>query len=295
MTQRAEIRRNPPDILITNYKMLDLLLQRADDLPMWKDAELAYVVVDEFHTYDGAQGTDVAMLLRRLASATGHSRPGRPLGDICPVATSATLGEGGDSPGGDRSSIREVAEQVFGTVFPEGAVIGEDRLTAEEFVGEIDVTLPLPDAQELALLPDPLRDPGAMDLIAAAVTGKNGLSPQELGGVLKQHILTQAVLDLLSGGPATPRRCSSSCRAGAPTTGVRPSASRPTRPPPRWRGSWRCCRTPAIRRIRSGRSCTSSPTSGCGPCRGCSGSPTTLRLSPGSASCPCWTPTRRST
>ncbi|SNS08385.1 protein of unknown function [Streptosporangium subroseum] len=204
MTQRAEIRRNPPDILITNYKMLDLLLQRADDLPLWKDAELAYVVVDEFHTYDGAQGTDVAMLLRRLASATGHSRPGRPLGDICPVATSATLGEGGDSPGGDRNSIREVAEQVFGTAFPEGSVIGEDRLTAEEFVGEIDVTLPLPDAQELALLADPLRDPGAMDLIAEAVTGKNGLSPQELGGVLKQHILTQAVLDLLSGGPATP-------------------------------------------------------------------------------------------
>ncbi|MER5418210.1 DEAD/DEAH box helicase [Streptosporangium roseum] len=199
MTQRAEIRRNPPDILITNYKMLDLLLQRADDLPLWKDAELAYVVVDEFHTYDGAQGTDVAMLLRRLASATGHSRPGRPLGDICPVATSATLGEGGDS-----KVIREVAEQVFGTAFPQDAVIGEDRLTAEEFVGEIDVTLPLPDAQELAVLPDPLRDPGAMELVAAAVTGKNGLSAQELGKVLRQHILTQAVLDLLSGGPATP-------------------------------------------------------------------------------------------
>ncbi|MEU8265820.1 DEAD/DEAH box helicase [Sphaerisporangium sp. NPDC049002] len=85
MTQRAEIRRNPPDILITNYKMLDLLLQRADDLPLWDDACIAYVVVDEFHTYDGAQGTDVAMLLRRLAAATGHSTvsgqgEGRPLG-----------------------------------------------------------------------------------------------------------------------------------------------------------------------------------------------------------------------
>jgi ATP-dependent helicase YprA (DUF1998 family) len=46
MTQRSEIRRNPPDVLITNYKMLDLLLQRADDLPLWQDAELAYVVVN---------------------------------------------------------------------------------------------------------------------------------------------------------------------------------------------------------------------------------------------------------
>ncbi|RCG32877.1 DUF1998 domain-containing protein [Sphaerisporangium album] len=203
MTQRAEIRRNPPDILITNYKMLDLLLQRVDDLPLWDDAGIAYVVVDEFHTYDGAQGTDVAMLLRRLAAATGHSTvsgqgEGRPLGAICPVATSATLGEGGDT-----EVIRQVAEQVFGTPFPEGAVVGEDRLTPEEFVGEIDVTLPLPDPQALAVFGDPVRDPAALDEIAAEVTGRNGLTPVELGGVLKTHILTQAVLDLLSGGPAT--------------------------------------------------------------------------------------------
>ncbi|MGW3956280.1 DEAD/DEAH box helicase [Streptomyces sp. NPDC004752] len=91
-TDRADIRGGRPDILITNYKMLDLLLQRAEDLPLWQDEALAYVVVDEFHTYDGAQGTDVAMLMRRLGAATGKARPGRPLGDVCPVATSATLG-----------------------------------------------------------------------------------------------------------------------------------------------------------------------------------------------------------
>ncbi|WP_248965309.1 DEAD/DEAH box helicase [Sphaerisporangium perillae] len=216
MTQRAEIRRNPPDVLITNYKMLDLLLQRADDLPLWQDAALAYVVVDEFHTYDGAQGTDVAMLLRRLAAATGHSRPGRPLGDICPVATSATLGENGATPanrsGGPATApgqsdggkvIRQVAEQVFGTAFPEDAVVGEDRLTAEEFIGDIDVTLPLPGPEDLIACGDPLRDPRAMEQLAAAVTDRNNLTPQELGEVLKRHILTQAVLDLLSGGPQT--------------------------------------------------------------------------------------------
>ncbi|MET9244941.1 DEAD/DEAH box helicase [Nonomuraea sp. NPDC003709] len=198
MTQRSEIRRNPPDILITNYKMLDLLLQRADDLLMWQDADLAYVVVDEFHTYDGAQGTDVAMLLRRLAAATGHARPGRPLGDICPVATSATLGEGGDG-----EAIREVAGQVFGTAFPEDALVGEDRLAVEEFVGEIDVTLPLPGPDDLIACGDPLRDPGTMEQLAAAVTGRNTINSAELGEVLKKHILTQAVLDLLSGGPRT--------------------------------------------------------------------------------------------
>src|SRR6266545_3515593 len=129
-TDRSEIRRTKPDILITNYKMLDLLLQRVDDVPLWQDADLAYVVVDEFHTYDGAQGTDVAMLLRRLAAAVGMSEPGRPLGRICPVATSATLGE----TTGYTELIREVAEDVFGTPFAVDSVIGEQRQVAQDFL-----------------------------------------------------------------------------------------------------------------------------------------------------------------
>ncbi|HEU5026824.1 MAG TPA: DEAD/DEAH box helicase [Spirillospora sp.] len=199
-TQRAEIRRSRPDILITNYKMLDLLLQRADDLRLWEDADLAYIVVDEFHTYDGAQGTDVAMLLRRLAAATGHSEPGRPLGRICPVATSATLGESGDG-----AEIRRVAETVFGTPFGPESVIGEDRQSADEFIEEagIDYTLPLPDPQELASIRDPHDDDGAMAQIMQAVTGHDSLTPQELGKVLRQHILTSAVLEVLDGKPHT--------------------------------------------------------------------------------------------
>ena len=39
LTERAEIRSQRPDILITNYKMLDLLLQRGDDLALWHDAD----------------------------------------------------------------------------------------------------------------------------------------------------------------------------------------------------------------------------------------------------------------
>ncbi|WP_328601243.1 DEAD/DEAH box helicase [Actinomadura physcomitrii] len=198
LTRRGEIRRTRPDILITNYKMLDLLLQRADDLPLWEGADIAYVVVDEFHTYDGAQGTDVAMLLRRLAAATGHSEPGRPLGRICPVATSATLGEGGDG-----AKIRAVAETVFGTPFPEDSVIGEDRQSVEEFIGDIDYTLPLPDPQELASIPDPHGDDSAMGRVMAAVTGRDALSAQELAVVLRRHILTSAVLDVLDGRPHT--------------------------------------------------------------------------------------------
>ena len=192
LTERSEIRSQRPDILITNYKMLDLLLQRGEDLALWQDADIAYVVVDEFHTYDGAQGTDVAMLLRRLAAATNHSQPGKPLGSICPVATSATLGEGGDE-----ARIREVAEQVFGTEFGENSVITERRLPAEGFLGEIDYSLPLPAPQELAGLGDPRVDDQAMAEIAKLVTGQETTDPAELGRVLRTHILTHALMDVL--------------------------------------------------------------------------------------------------
>ena len=198
LTERSEIRSQRPDILITNYKMLDLLLQRGEDLALWQDADIAYVVVDEFHTYDGAQGTDVAMLLRRLAAATNHSRPGKPLGKICPVATSATLGESGNE-----ERIREVAEQVFGVEFGENSVITEQRLPTEGFLGEIDYSLPLPAPQELAVLGDPRVDDQAMAEIVKLVTGQEVTDPAELGRVLRTHILTHALMDVLGDKPST--------------------------------------------------------------------------------------------
>ena len=198
LTERSEIRSQRPDILITNYKMLDLLLQRGEDVVLWQDADIAYVVVDEFHTYDGAQGTDVAMLLRRLAAATNHSQPDKPLGNICPVATSATLGESSNE-----ERIRAVAEQVFGTVFGENSVITEQRLPAGEFLGEIDYALPLPAPQELAVLGDPRVDDQAMAEIAKLVTGQEITDPAELGRVLRTHILTHALMDVLGDRPST--------------------------------------------------------------------------------------------
>ncbi|MEO3777276.1 DEAD/DEAH box helicase [Micromonospora sp. B11E3] len=200
-TKRSEMRRTPPDILITNYKMLDLLLQRADDLPLWEGAEPAYVVLDEFHTYDGAQGTDVAMLLRRLAAALGLDEPDRPLGPICPVATSATLGEGGDRDG--RTAIREVAEEVFGVAFDAASLVGEDRYEPGEFMARQDFSLPLPSPEQLAAVDD--RDPGRMMAeIAELVLGQRCLDdPARLGDLLRQHPLTKAVLDSLGPTPRT--------------------------------------------------------------------------------------------
>ncbi|MFD6862988.1 DEAD/DEAH box helicase [Streptomyces diastaticus] len=197
---RAEIRRNPPDILITNYKMLDLLLQRQQDAPLWADADLAYIVIDEFHTYDGAQGTDVAMLLRRLGAVVGAAREGRPLGSICPVATSATLGE---SPVEDRQdqggaggprAMLDVASQVFGVRFPDGAVVGEDRRELNSFLSPVDLSLPLPSPAEVAALPDPPAREGGLDEVSRLVLGCDTSDAREMGRRLLAHPLTHDLL-----------------------------------------------------------------------------------------------------
>ncbi|MFF3686208.1 DEAD/DEAH box helicase [Streptomyces sp. NPDC002187] len=198
MTRREDMRATPPDVLITNYKMLDLLLQRGEDLPLWQDADIRYVVLDEFHTYDGAQGTDVAMLLRRLGAATGAR-------DICPVATSATLGEG---RGGSRGAgILDVAAQVFGVEFGPDAVIGEERMTAEQFAGEVDYELPEPPGPKEVIQasggPGVEAHPDLLDLdgLAARLLGRHGLDAFQIGRLLKRHDFTHRVLSLLDGEP----------------------------------------------------------------------------------------------
>ncbi|MEV4173844.1 DEAD/DEAH box helicase [Nonomuraea sp. NPDC049709] len=196
-TRRSDMQMSPPDILITNYKMLDLLLQREDDAPLWRESDIRYVVVDEFHTYDGAQGTDVAMLLRRLASAVGVSEKGRPLGNICPVATSATLASETDD---GVTHLLEVATDVFGTEFTAESIVGESRLTVEEFIPLTDVTMQrLPTPDELLALPDPTSGEEALLDLIEAVTGVRDADPFRLGGNVRRHLFTRAVMQALDG------------------------------------------------------------------------------------------------
>lgn len=197
-TRRWDMQLSAPDILITNYKMLDLLLQRSDDAPLWLDADIRYVVVDEFHTYDGAQGTDVAMLLRRLAAAVGVAEEGRPLGGMCPVATSATLAAATDEAA--LTDLLKVATDVFGTEFTADSIIGENRLPVEEFIPLTAVQpLPTPNPDELLALPDPTTGDAALLDLIGAVTGVRDLDPFELGRNLKRHLFTRAVMIALGG------------------------------------------------------------------------------------------------
>ncbi len=74
MWSRWDMQDNPPDILVTNYVMLNIMLMREAETPIfnqtreWLQADPSHVfhlVVDELHTYRGTAGTEVAYLLVR--------------------------------------------------------------------------------------------------------------------------------------------------------------------------------------------------------------------------------------
>lgn len=116
--ERQEIRANPPDILLTNYVMLELILTRAEDKPLLDKARsLEFLVLDELHTYRGRQGADVAMLVRRVRERTGAAH-------LQCIGTSATMASDGTYT--DRQTrVASVASDLFGTSVPPERVVGE--------------------------------------------------------------------------------------------------------------------------------------------------------------------------
>jgi ATP-dependent helicase YprA (DUF1998 family) len=63
---RRELQERPPQILITNYSMLELLLLRREDRRLFRGAKPRYLVLDEVHTYTGVLGAEGACLSRRF-------------------------------------------------------------------------------------------------------------------------------------------------------------------------------------------------------------------------------------
>lgn len=206
ITDKKSMRRNPPDILLTNYKMLDYLLIRPKDYGLWSgnlghSDILRYLVVDELHTFDGAQGTDLACLVRRL-----RKRLAIPVGGLCCVGTSATLGGSGDP-----TDLMEYATRVFGEPFGDGSVIGESRVTPAEFLSETLCTrMQMPDVNDPDLDPDRFAD--HLDYLLAQTRLWLGWSmPREttesdtwkktLGKELMGHSFFRNLLEALGGQP----------------------------------------------------------------------------------------------
>ena len=145
--ERNAIVAKPPDILLTNYVMLELILTRVYEKQLVKAAQgLRFLVLDELHTYRGRQGADVALLVRRSREFFGAKQ-------LQVVGTSATLA-GPGTYDQQQTEVAEVASVLFGAEVTPSDVIGEtlQRATPEESRD---------DAQFLAALKARVEDPDA--------------------------------------------------------------------------------------------------------------------------------------
>ena len=124
--ERKRVADEPPDILLTNFMMLELLMTRQEEIDrrvIGNCADLRFLVLDELHTYRGRQGADVALLVRRVRERL------QPEKLLC-IGTSATMASEGSIE--DKSRVvAGVASKLFGIQIPESNVIAEtlDRIT----------------------------------------------------------------------------------------------------------------------------------------------------------------------
>ncbi len=203
ITDRESLRLTPPDILLTNYKMLDYLLIRPRDYPLWKHNKpetLRFLVVDELHTFDGAQGTDLACLLHRL-----KARLGTPKEFMCCIGTSATLGSEDE-----HSDLIKYAAKVFGESFEQDSVITESLLNTEEFLADASVEFSevVPPEKAQSLNPQGYDNyPQYISALHEQWFGEGIPEGQwekpnwrvELGKKLKSHLLLRNLLSVLDG------------------------------------------------------------------------------------------------
>lgn len=120
LISREKIKEIKPDILLTNYQMLELILTRFEDkdlFPLNQKDVFRFLVLDEVHTYSGRRGADVACLIRRLKWHTGT------IGKLVCIGTSATIqsGEYEDV----KKTMSDFASKLFGEKFDSDDLILE--------------------------------------------------------------------------------------------------------------------------------------------------------------------------
>lgn len=116
---RDEMRKTPPNILITNYSMLEYMLLRPNDADVFRKSLLKYIILDEAHIYKGATGIETSLLMRRLRARINAPE------NIQYILTSATLG-GKDAD----NEIISFAQKLCGTTFnPENIIRSVEKDT----------------------------------------------------------------------------------------------------------------------------------------------------------------------
>ncbi len=125
---RDKVIANPPDILLTNYMMLELLMVRKADEGLRKSFldSIEYLVYDELHVYKGRQGADVSLLNRRIKSAAKNK-------NIICIGTSATMATGTIDE--QKNEVAKVATRFFDTdFFPENVIVESLTYSTNEVI-----------------------------------------------------------------------------------------------------------------------------------------------------------------
>jgi hypothetical protein len=155
---RKEARGTPPDVLVTNYSMLEYMLIRPQDAPFF-GKNLSVVVLDEMHLYSGTLAAEIALLLRRVLLRCGLRHE-----DVVWLGASATLG-------GD---LKEFSATLF------------SRSPADVHILEGEKTRP------------PLADPvpPAVELASESIPDLLPMTPfMDEDGLVEDHILAAQVVD----------------------------------------------------------------------------------------------------
>lgn len=155
---REQMRKNPPNILITNYAMLEYLLLRPGDNVFFNEEnskKWKTIVFDEAHTYGGAKGIEVATLIKRLKARLNRN-------DIQFILTSATLGDDNSNP-----EIIRFAESLCNAPFEDSSIIRSTCTPPKE--AEFKVEVPFSIYKELAEM---IRDNASNKDILKYLKGK---------------------------------------------------------------------------------------------------------------------------
>lgn len=216
---RQEIVSNPPDILLTNYVMLELILTRPYEKELVNAARgLKFLVFDELHTYRGRQGADVAMLIRRLRETLHDGTT-----EFQCIGTSATLAGPGTFTE-KQIEVAAIATKLFGSeIKPKNVIVetlqaetGSNDINDSQFKKHLaeflSANLSLPSDYE-RFIKNPLviwientigiemRDGRLERCQPRALKGKNGLAKilSEFTGIYEQICADKIKVALISG------------------------------------------------------------------------------------------------
>lgn len=199
---RWDMQHSPPDILITNYSMLNIMLMRQLEAPIfektrqWLQASpdnRFFLVVDELHTYRGTPGTEVSFLLRLLLQRLGLHPESEQLQIL---TTSASID--------DNAEARAFLKQFFGrdrfTVVadqprhpqPEAMIAAQQQAAT---LSQLSYLLsPDPFAQQL----QPLQPELARERLESALADRLADQPAEQGSSLLAYVQAHQLQDAVA-------------------------------------------------------------------------------------------------